>query len=62
MPVERLLASYIVRVVVRAGTRHITLHEVSTGESRTFTTYKELLEHLDERDEAAARQAFGEAP
>lgn len=57
MPVERLLASYIVRATVRGGTRTITLHEIATGEMRAFGTYRELLDHLNAREEAAVRSA-----
>lgn len=46
MSAERLLASYIVRVLVRSGERSISLHDLRSGESRTFGSYAELLEHL----------------
>lgn len=45
------------RATVRGGTRTITLHEIATGEMRTFGTYRELLDHLSAREEAAARPA-----
>lgn len=45
------------RATVRGGTRTITLQEIATGEMRTFGTYRELLDHLSAREEAAARPA-----
>lgn len=48
---ERLLASYIVRILVRAGKRSIALHNIKTGEVRNFGSYRELLEHLGNMEE-----------
>ena len=39
MSAERLLASFIVRVLVRSGERSISLHDLRSGESRTFGSY-----------------------
>lgn len=43
------------RVVVRAGKRIIRLHHMRTGETHTFASYRELLEHLGRSEEVAAQ-------
>jgi hypothetical protein len=54
MPAERLLASYIVRIRLRNGVRSIVLHHVGSGDSRVFSSYRELIAHLAEHEEAEA--------
>ncbi len=56
MPAERLLASYIVRIRLRDGVRSILLHHVGSGETRAFSSYRALIVHLAEHEEAEASQ------
>lgn len=56
MPIERLLASFVVRLHLRNGVRSILLHHVGSGETRAFATYRELMAYLAEHEEAGALQ------
>jgi len=62
MPAQRLLASYIVRIHLRGGVRSILLHHVGSSDSRTFSSYRELIAYLAEREEAEAPQGPNAAP
>lgn len=60
MPRERLLGSYIVRVCLRHGVRHIRLHDVGSGEGHDFRSYRELSAYLAEHAEPEALGAVRE--
>ncbi len=62
MPAERLLASYIVRIRLRNGVRSIVLHHVGSGDSRVFSSYRELIARLAELEEAEASQGPNTPP
>ena len=62
MPVERLLASYIVRIRLRNGVRSIELHHVGSSETRAFSSYHELIAYLAEHEEAEAQQGLNAPP
>lgn len=62
MPRERLLGSYIVRVCLRHGVRHIRLHDVGSGEGHDFRSYRELSAFLAEHEEAGASQGAKTVP
>ena len=62
MPAERLLASYIVRIRLRHGVRSIVLHHVGSGETRAFSSYRELIAYLAENEEAEAAQGPNTPP
>jgi hypothetical protein len=56
MPAERLLASYIVRILLRNGVRSILLHHVGSSETRGFSSYRELIAYLAEQEESEVQQ------
>ena len=53
---ERLLGSYLVRVSVGSGGRHLAVHSVLTGERRVCADFAELASYLDATTAAAARR------
>jgi hypothetical protein len=61
MPAERLLVSYILRVSARAGERHLSLHDLKSGETRIFPSYRALLEYVS-RSEAQPGPSSPDAP
>jgi hypothetical protein len=44
---DRLMGSYVVRVVVRDGVRWIVLHDFATAETARFADFAALAEHLE---------------
>jgi len=46
MAAERVLASYIVRVVFRDGQRQVHLHQVGAGVLKVFEAYSDMADFL----------------
>lgn len=44
---ERILASYIVRVTVKEGERHIQVLDTGRGTTARFDSYFDLVRHLE---------------
>jgi hypothetical protein len=43
---ETLLSGYILRVAVKRNRWHLSLHNLKTGEVKTFDSFEALSEHL----------------
>lgn len=61
MPGDRLLVSYIVRLLIRGGERVVRVHDVARGTGMELSSYEELVELFERAEEEAGSRQPGES-